>query len=268
MEIALVDGVRTLPSPGIQGACQACGAAMTAKCGEKNIWHWAHKGRRVCDPWWENEGEWHRAWKTHFPRECHEIVQHDSSGEKHIADVKLPDGLVVELQHSQMPPGEMRSREAFYKDMVWIVDAAPFRKNLYIFDALPDPTEPYVVDMAFVSPLPEWRNSLRRTDTGFDSLMFFRRSERVEGTRMQRLYSGREISEHFPSAYRGHHLYLWMRPREVWYQTTKPTYLDLGDGWVALLAAYGHWEDSIMCLKLMSKQTLIADLLGRKIRAA
>ncbi|WP_353957128.1 competence protein CoiA family protein [Pseudomonas siliginis] len=68
MEIALVDGVRTLPSPGTQGNCQACGAPMTAKCGEQNVWHWAHQGRRVCDPWWENEGEWHRAWSSSFLR--------------------------------------------------------------------------------------------------------------------------------------------------------------------------------------------------------
>lgn len=50
MEIALVDGVRVLPSPGTQGNYQACGAPMTAKCGEQKVWHWAHKGRRVCDP--------------------------------------------------------------------------------------------------------------------------------------------------------------------------------------------------------------------------
>ncbi|WP_353852394.1 competence protein CoiA family protein [Pseudomonas sp.] len=78
MEIALVDGVRVLPSPGAQGSCQACGAPMTAKCGEQKVWHWAHKGRRVCDPWWENEGEWHRAWKRSFPEDYHEVVQHES----------------------------------------------------------------------------------------------------------------------------------------------------------------------------------------------
>jgi competence protein CoiA len=265
MEIALVQGVRAFPSPGAQGQCQMCGAAMTAKCGEQVIWHWAHKVRRVCDPWWENEGEWHRAWKTHFPEAWHEIVQHDSAGEKHVADVKLSGGLVVELQHSAMPLDEMRSREAFYGNMVWIVDADPFKKNLHIFHPLPDPTEPFVADLSFVTPVPEWRGHQSGGGSGFDSLMFFRRSERVEGTKMQLLHTGREIAEHFPVTYQGHHLYLWMKPREVWYQTTKPTYLDLGDDLVALLAPYGPWRDTILCLKLLSKHALIGNLLEQKI---
>ena len=262
MEIALVDGVRVLPSPGAQGSCQACGAPMTAKCGEQNVWHWAHKGRRVCDPWWENEGEWHRAWKRSFPEDYHEVVQHDITGEKHIADVKLPSGLVIELQHSAMSSEEMRSREDFYGNMVWIVDAEPFRKNLHIFYPLPDPAEPFAADLKFVTPVPEWRHHQRRNDTGFNPLMFFRRSERIEGSNMQLLHSGREIAEHFPATYRGHHLHLWMRPRDIWYQTTKPTYLDLGNDILALLAPYGPWEDAIMCLQLIPKEALVKDLLG------
>jgi competence protein CoiA len=263
MEIALVDGVRVLPSPGVQGSCQACGAPMTAKCGEQNVWHWAHKGRRVCDPWWENEGEWHRGWKRSFPEDYHEVVQHDITGEKHIADVKLTNGLVIELQHSAMSPEEMRSREGFYGNMVWIVDSEPFRKNLHIFYPLPDPAEPFASDLSFISPLPEWRDHQRRNDTGFGPLMFFRRSERVEGTNMQQLHFGPEIAEHFPATYRGHHMYLWMRPRDVWYQTSKPTYLDLGNDLLALLGPYGPWEDTIMCLQLIAKQDLISDFLNR-----
>ena len=46
------------------------------------------KGRRFCDPWWENETEWHRAWKDQFPADWQEIVHHAEDGEKHIADVK------------------------------------------------------------------------------------------------------------------------------------------------------------------------------------
>nr|WP_256595153.1 competence protein CoiA family protein [Pseudomonas sp. S5D5] len=261
MGIALVDGIRSPPFPGGQGECQACGAAMTAKCGEKNIWHWAHKGRRVCDPWWENEGEWHRSWKTFFHKDNHEVVQYDSLGEKHIADVKLPNGLVIELQHSAMTAEEMRSRETFYRNMVWIVDAGPFRKNITIFNPLPDPTESWVTDLAFVPPHPQWRHSNVQED-GFNSLMFFRRSERDERSNMQRIYSGREIGDHFPSAYQGHHLYLWIKPRNVWYETSKPTYLDIGNDLVALLAPYGAWSDTFMCLKLLSKQTLIDDLIS------
>ncbi|WP_167494391.1 competence protein CoiA [Ectopseudomonas khazarica] len=256
MEIALVNGVRALPSSGQQGACQACGAPMIAKCGEQLTWHWAHKGRRRCDPWWENEGEWHRAWKKQFPEDYHEVVQHDSTGEKHIADVRLPSGLVVELQHSPMPPDEMRSREAFYDNMVWIVDAGPFLQNITIFDCLPDPSAPFVQDLTFLGPHPLWRtNPVIRN--GFDSLMFKRRSEQTD-----EIYSGRqELSAYYPAFYKGHHLFLWMKAREVWYLTTKPTFLDFGAGRLGQLMRYGPdgW-----CIRLLAKEQLVADLFSGK----
>ena len=47
----------------------------------------------------------------------------ENTGEKHVADVKTPSGVVVEVQHSRISEDELRSREAFYDDMIWIVDA-------------------------------------------------------------------------------------------------------------------------------------------------
>ena len=45
-----------------------------------------------------------------------------ASGEKHIADVKTPFGLVIEFQHSPIEQMEVESRETFYGNMIWIVD--------------------------------------------------------------------------------------------------------------------------------------------------
>ena len=45
-------------------------------------------------------------------------------GVRHIADIRVPEtGLVIEVQHSKMPIEEARAREAFYENMIWIVDA-------------------------------------------------------------------------------------------------------------------------------------------------
>jgi len=95
---------------------------MAAKCGEVRVWHWAHKGRLVCDPWWENETKWHRDWKDQFPADWQEVVQTAGNGERHIADVKTGDGWVIEFQHSHIKPEERRSREAFYGKLIWVVD--------------------------------------------------------------------------------------------------------------------------------------------------
>ena len=95
---------------------------MIAKCGDQRVWHWAHRGVRVCDPWWEPETEWHRAWKNEFPADWQEAIHFAQTGEKHVADVKTQSGMVIEFQHSFLKTEERMSREAFYRKMVWVVD--------------------------------------------------------------------------------------------------------------------------------------------------
>lgn len=124
MKLALVDNVRAEPAPNLRGKCCLCGDDMIAKCGQYLRWHWAHKGRITCDPWKESETDWHRYWKDAFPVDCQEVVHADDrTQEKHIADVKTVGGFVVEIQHSPISEMEARSREDFYREMIWIVDA-------------------------------------------------------------------------------------------------------------------------------------------------
>jgi len=61
---------------------QASVHPMVAKCGEVRIWHWAPHRSRLCDPWWENETEWHRNWKEQFPVNWQEVVHQAVSGER------------------------------------------------------------------------------------------------------------------------------------------------------------------------------------------
>ena len=123
MEFALINGVRRRPIKGHRGVCQNCGGEMVAKCGRVKAWHWAHLPNYNCDPWWGTQTQWHRDWKNRFPENWQEIVHIDEeTGEKHIADVKTPHGLVIEFQHSPLDYVELISRESFYKNMIWVVD--------------------------------------------------------------------------------------------------------------------------------------------------
>jgi len=134
MRFALINDEKTAPQPKLHGHCPHCGEEVISKCGKVKVWHWAHKSREVCDPWWENETEWHRAWKDNFPKEWQEISALDSeTGETHIADVKTPHGMVVEFQHSVMPIKEMAARERFYGNMIWIVDGLRGELDLSYF---------------------------------------------------------------------------------------------------------------------------------------
>lgn len=114
---------------------------MLAHCGTKKVWHWAHKGRRHCDHWWENETEWHRNWKDYFPKEWQEIPSRDPNGELHIADVKTSNGLVIEFQHSKIDLEEALKRTLFHAPIIWVVDGLRRKTDLKQFDrALGYPT--------------------------------------------------------------------------------------------------------------------------------
>lgn len=122
MKFATIHGNKVEATKGAKGFCSNCGAELIAKCGEVKIHHWAHKGIRNCDPWWENETEWHRFWKNHFPFEWQEVIHTDKNGEKHIADVKTEEKWVLEFQHSPIKVEEKFSRNVFYSKIVWVVD--------------------------------------------------------------------------------------------------------------------------------------------------
>ena len=123
MKFALVNGNKVEATKGVKGLCGFCGSELIARCGEVKVNHWAHKGNRNCDTWWENETEWHRSWKNNFPQQWQEVIHKDKvSGEKHIADVKTQSDWVLEFQHSPIKPEERRSRNAFYSKLVWVID--------------------------------------------------------------------------------------------------------------------------------------------------
>lgn len=123
MKFALVNGERKEAEPSLKGECIVCGSSTLARCGKVRMHHWAHKASPRCDPWWEPETEWHRAWKNQFPSDWQEFVHQAGNGEKHIADVKTKTDWVLEFQHSFIKPEERKSREDFYKKMMWVVDA-------------------------------------------------------------------------------------------------------------------------------------------------
>lgn len=136
MKYALLNNERIEPQKGILNAvCPICGEKVLPKCGNIKMHHWAHKSNKNCDPWWENETHWHRKWKDNFPKDCQEIIMlNDDTKEKHVADVKTKTGIIIEFQHSNISPEEQISREQFYKNMIWVIDAKKyydkFKKNI------------------------------------------------------------------------------------------------------------------------------------------
>lgn len=130
MKFALAGSLRVEAYAEGRGMCPNCNGEVIAKCGTHRVAHWAHLGMRDCDTWAEKETDWHRAWKNYFPVVCQEFIQHDEqSGEKHIADVRTPHGLVIEFQHSQLDPQERQARERFHGNLIWVVDCTRLQRD-------------------------------------------------------------------------------------------------------------------------------------------
>src|SRR5688572_28576822 len=103
MKFALINGNKVEAIKGTKGKCSNCGAELIAKCGERKIHHWAHKGIRNCDPWRENQTGWHRLSKNNYPAEWQEfLLLHKDTNVTLIADVRTGDGLVIEFLHSNI----------------------------------------------------------------------------------------------------------------------------------------------------------------------
>jgi len=181
---------------------------MVAKCGGKVAWHWAHTPKRQCDPWWENETDWHREWKNRFPLAWQEVIHVDpATGEKHIADVKTDFGLTIEFQNSPMERGERDSREQFYGSLIWVINGDRF--DFRLTESMPDPDTALGKELNFFHPY-----AFRRRSSNDDSI-YFRAWERG-------------IEQFIADASNGHKAFEWARARSVWLDAGCPVYFDLG----------------------------------------
>lgn len=112
-------GEKVTATSGDRAKCHCCGGELVAKCGSIVSHHWAHLSKD-CDPWSEPETEWHRRWKSLFPKNSCEVVIG-----RHRADVKV-GGTVIEFQKSSISPEEIKKREDHYGKMVWVLDGSGF----------------------------------------------------------------------------------------------------------------------------------------------
>lgn len=130
MRFAIVDNNKVEARSGLIANCLGCSQPVIPKCGDQRVHHWAHSRTKMCDTWWEPETEWHRTWKSKFPEKWQEdFLTDDKTGEKHIADIRTDKGLVIEFQHSHINPEERLSREAFYRNLVWVVDGTRLKRD-------------------------------------------------------------------------------------------------------------------------------------------
>jgi len=248
MQFSLVGEKRSMPFPKGKGICEICGSETVSKCGPKVIWHWAHKSKQKCDPWWENETPWHREWKEKFPEDYREVAYTcPDTGEIHRADIATERGMFLEIQNSPMSLEELKSREGFYKNLVWLVNAEKFHSRFNISEVpLPNPNDPEFEDFMFSSC----------------GNLFWKRSEYpdAEGdpNAMVELYSAHKVQSDIDKSYIGHHPFTWTRPHQAWVRAECPVMFDFGGDFVWRLENY---RNRFHCVRAIHKEKFIWDVM-------
>ena len=218
MQYALVNSQKVEAKPGLIGLCECCGTSVHTACGQRNVWHWRHVTKSDCDVWWEPETEWHREWKSNFDASNREVIHYDSlSTEKHIADVKTNKGIVLEFQNSGISIKEIKSREQFYKKMVWIVNALKFKSNILFGHKFPDPKLEFPKKYKFI---------------GREHIVLFDRTETFDDWFVEILHTidGVPVKDLVEKYYTRHHVFEWKHARKAWQETAVPTFLDFNEG--------------------------------------
>ena len=97
--------------------------------------YWKYVGERPLLPeGYENETEWHAAWKNGVKEEYCEVICGNSN--EHRADIKTPDQ-VIEIQYSSISHEAATERSEFYRNLmgensrvIWIVNVYSVQKNI------------------------------------------------------------------------------------------------------------------------------------------
>lgn len=243
MQYSIVNGKKIEAEPNLTGLCICCNKPTYSACGKQIKWHWRHRNQKDCDPWWESETEWHREWKSNFPETWREVIQHDSqTGEKHIADVKTHKGVTLEFQNSPMNIGELKSRESFYKKMIWIINGAGFKNNVEFGYKLPDPTSNFPKNIKFLG----FRHMI-----AYDKLKNPATANLVELIDKVGAESLTDLVEKYHTK---HYTFEWKKIRRVWMQADMPVFIDFNEGILWRIMVKPEFYTGIICSHYSKKE--------------
>ena len=72
---------------------------------------------------------WYRNWIEQFPIGCQNQVVNNKK-----VDIKTPNNLVIQFQHSNITPERQKDIETMYKDMLWVVDGTRLKTEYSRFE--------------------------------------------------------------------------------------------------------------------------------------
>jgi competence protein CoiA len=83
--------------------------------------------------------------------------------------------------------------------------------------------------------------------------------ETIRGGFYHRLH---EIADQVLEAYRVHHQYDWVRPRQTWIEATSPVFIDFGEDYLLKMETYD--ESGLPCVRVVMKRDFVQSALNER----
>lgn len=193
--------------------------------------------------YFSKETAWHRDWKLAFPPSFREVGFTDAAkGDFHRADVFTPTGHTIEFQNSPITVQELKSREAFYPNLVWVLNGKKF-KGFKILKHLPAVDDPKLKDFEFCHS---------------DHLSMIRKTAAINGEINPRILNFYHPELKHIAFSSDLYSFCWKNPHKVWFEATCPIYVDLGGHFIYELRQRAQLSGNYPYLKLMTRKKFIA----------
>lgn len=191
------------------------------------------------------ETPWHRNWKNAFPPGCREVSFADKElGELHRADIHTPCGTTIEFQNSPICIEELKSREAYYANLIWVLNGRKF-KGFRVLKHLPDVNDPRLSEYEFCHT---------------DHLSMIRKRDLLQGRPKVLNFHHPELrtiplTSHYYS-------FCWKNPHRVWYQAKCPIIVDLGGHFLYQLKQRAQLSGSYAYLHMIARKDFISQYIN------
>lgn len=195
----------------------------------------------------KGETAWHSDWKKVFPESYREkVFLNRTLGYYHRADVFTPCDTAIEFQNSPISVNELRSREAFYPNLVWVVNGEKF-KGFKILKHLPDVDSPFLSDFLFSHTA---------------NLTMVKKEDVLAGKKPKVLTFHHPELRAIPlTSY--YYSFRWLYPHQVWYEAKCPIFIDLGGYFIYQLKQREQLNGSYAYLHMLPKRDFINRYIGR-----
>lgn len=182
------------------------------------------------------ETVWHSNWKKAFPESFREkTFLNRELGYYHRADVFTSCGTAIEFQNSPICLEELQSREAFYPNLLWVVNGTKF-KGFKVLKHLPDVDDSRLSDFEF---------------SHSSNLTMVRKNETKVMTFHHPELRAIPLTSHYYS-------FRWSNPHRVWYAAKCPIIIDLGGYFLYQLKQREQLNGNYPYLHMIPRKDFIA----------